>query len=104
MTNNSNEEVRDILALQERIGRKLDELQFVDQEAQGEIIHHLAEVAVLGRKLADNSLKQFLSLPPDQKEKLADLVVDIQTDLDEIKEAISDMEASLLKLVNFLNP
>jgi len=104
MTNNSNEEVRDILALQERIGRKLDELQFVDQEAQGEIIHHLAEVAVLGRKLADNSLKQFLSLPPDQKEKLADLVVDIQTDLDEIKEAISDLEASLLKLVNFLNP
>ena len=104
MTNTFNEEVQDIRDLQKRISHKLDQLQFVDQEAGGEIIHHLAEVAVLGRKLADKSLKQFLSLPPDQREKFADLIVDIQTDLDEIKEAISDMEASLLKLVNFLNP
>jgi TnpA family transposase len=103
MMNAPNREVQEILDLQERIGQRLHELQFVDQEAQGAIIHHLAEVAVLGRKLADNSLQQFLRLPAEQGEQLADLVVDIQTDLEEIKEAILDMEAGLLKLVNFLN-
>lgn len=103
MTNASNEEVQEIVDLAERIGRRLNDLQFVDQDAQGEIIHHLAEVVVLGRKVANHSLEEFLSLPAHQEEKLADLIVDIQTDLDEIKEAISDMEAGLLKLVNFLN-
>lgn len=103
MMNTPNEEVQEILSLQEHIGRRLDELKFVNLEAKGEIIHHLAEVAVLGRKLAERSLQQFLSLPAEDGEKLADLAVDIQTDLDEMKEAISDMETSLLKLVNFLN-
>ena len=104
MVNTSDEEVKQILNLQERIGRRLDELKFVDKEAEGEIIHHLAEVAVLGQKIAAMSLPQFLSLATEEEEKLADLAVDIQTDLDEMKEAISDMETSLLKLVNFLNP
>jgi hypothetical protein len=104
MTAMFQEEVEDIQKLQQHIGRRLTELQFLDQEARGEIVHHLAEVAVLGRKVAEISLKQFLSLPVREGEKLAELVVDIQTDLDEVREAISDMEASLLKLVNFLNP
>jgi len=104
MVNSPDQEVKEILNLQERIGRRLHELRFVDGEAEGEIIHHLAEIAVLGQKIATRSLPQFLSLTADQEDKLGDLAVDIQTDLGEIKEAISDMEASLVKLVNFLNP
>ena len=104
MANTPNEEVDEIRRLQNRIDQRLDDLQFFDQEAGGAIIHHLAEVAVLGRKLAETSLQQFLSIPAQEREKLGELIVDIQTDLDEMKEAISDMEASLLKLVNFLNP
>lgn len=101
--NKFSQEANQISDLQKRIARRLHQLGFVDSEAEGEIVHHLAEVAVLGGKIATVSLPQFLSLTADQRDKLAELVVDIQTDLDEIKEAISDMEASLLKLVNFLS-
>ncbi len=104
MNDTTDREVKDILNLQERISRRLGELQFADEVSEGAIVHHLAEVVVLGRKLGGSSLQEFLSLPTDQREKLADLAVDIQTDLNEIKEAILDMEPSLLKLVNFLNP
>jgi hypothetical protein len=44
----------------------------------------------------------FLTLPLERKEELGELVVDINCELTEMKEAIEDMEPALTKLMNFL--
>ena len=92
-----------LLDLQERLADKIRNLNFSDDDAAGDIIHHLAEVAVLGNKIFASTVPRFLSLPADHALDLADVAVDLQHDLWEIKEAIADMEPHLLKLVNFLN-
>jgi hypothetical protein len=43
-----------------------------------------------------------LTLPPQKKAELADLVVDMNYELTEMKEAIEDMEPDFIKLMNFL--
>jgi len=91
-----------ILDLQQRIARKLSDLNYVDGESKGEIIHHLAEVAVLGHKLFEISIPLLLS-PLENSLQLGEVAVDIQHDLWEMKEAIHDIEPHLVRLVNFLN-
>ena len=96
-------EVQQVLKLQTQIAERLDGLRFVgDADTEGNIIHHLAEAAVIGKKLAQETLPAFLSLPLDQKEKLGELVVDMQYELSELKEALGEMEPALIKLMNFL--
>ncbi len=104
MDDTDDQEVQEIVDLQNRIGQRLDELGYKDDHSAGNIIHHLAEVAVMGKNLAQRFLPTFLALPMDQKEKVGDLIVSLQWDLTEIKEAIADMEPDLIRLVNFLNP
>ena len=103
MTNANGEEGNLILDLQGRIASKLDDLGYADDESAGDIMHHLAEVAVLGNKLFGASLPKFLALSKDRASELADVAVDLQHDLWEMKEAITEMEPHLIKLVNFLN-
>jgi hypothetical protein len=98
-----NQEVQEIVELQNRIGQRLEELRYKDDDSAGNIIHHLAEVAVMGKNLAQRSLPTFLALPMDEQEKLADLIVRLQYDLTEPNEAIADMESDLNRPVNFLN-
>lgn len=102
MTNDS-EEARLISDLQDRISSKLVDLGYADYESAGDIIHHLAEVAVLGDKLFRVTVPRFLALSKERTAELADISVDLQHNLWEMKEAIADMEPHLLKLVNFLN-
>lgn len=98
------EEVREISDLEDRIGKKLDELGYPQDDSWGNIVHHLAEVTYMGKRLALDYMPRFLSLAPADKEQLAELSVDIDSDLNEMKEAITDMQSDLIKLVNFLNP
>jgi hypothetical protein len=97
------DEVKLIVDLQERIGRKLNDLRYADSESAGNIVHHLAEVAVLGNKLFTVSVPKLLALPAERSPELADIAVEIQHDLSEMKEAIDDIELQLIKFVNFLN-
>lgn len=100
-----NPEVEEISKLQNRIAERLDSLGYADDpDSMGNVIHHLAEVAVMGKKLAQQSLPAFLQLSPNEKEALAELIVDMQYELVEMKEAIEDMEPALVRLMNFLNP
>lgn len=96
-------DVQQILGLQEQIGQRLTQLGFVgDDNATGSIIHHLAELSIWGKKLSQASLPAFLDIPLQKKEELGELVVDINYELTEMKEAIEDMEPALIKLTNFL--
>ncbi len=98
------DEVKLISSLQERIARKLSDLRYTDDESAGDIIHHLAEVAVLGNNLFKDSIPKFLALPIERTSDLAEIIFSIKWDLEEMKEAIADMDPHLLKLGNFLDP
>jgi hypothetical protein len=75
-----------------------------DDDAMGNIMHHLAEVSVWGKKLSQESLPSLLTLPIQEREKLADLIVDMNYELAEMKEAIEDMEPDFIQLMNMLGP
>jgi len=96
-------EVKEILYLQEQIELRLVQLGFVaDGDSMGNIIHHLAELSVWGKKLTQKTLPSFLTLPLERKDELGCLVVDLNSELIEMKEAIEDMEPALIELMNFL--
>ncbi|HJT69213.1 MAG TPA: hypothetical protein VJ731_03385 [Terriglobales bacterium] len=104
MSEARNAEVDAISNLQNRIEATLRKLNYGgDADSIGNIVHHLAEVAVMGQKLAEKSLPAFLELSATDREALADLIVDMRYELVEMKEAIEDMEPELLLLMNFLN-
>ncbi len=105
MYRHDDKEVEATTELQNEIGEKLDALGFHPQgDSWGNIVHHLAEVTYMGRRLALEYLPKFLSLPPQDKGQLGELMFEIQSDLHEMNESISEMEDDLIKLVNFLNP
>jgi len=96
-------EVKQILNLQEQIKEKLIQLGFVgDDDSMGSVIHHLAELSVWGKKLAHRTVPSFLSLPLEKKEDIGCVIVDLNYELTEMKEAIEDLEPALIKLMNFL--
>jgi hypothetical protein len=98
-------EVQQILELQQQIEQRLIQLGFVgDDDAMGNIIHHLAELSVWGKKLSQEALPTFLNLPLSKKEELGELVVSMNYELTEMKEAIEDMEPTFIMLMNFLKP
>jgi len=97
-------EAQQILYLSRAITARLDQLGFKPHaDTRGNIIHHLAEAAVLGKKLAKEHLPRFLDLPLDRREELAQLLVDMNYELTELKEAIGDMEPALVELMNFVS-
>jgi hypothetical protein len=73
-----------------------------DDDAMGNITHHLAELSLWGKKLSQEALPAFLTLPPQNKTELADLIVDMNYELTEMREAIEDMEPDFIKLMNLL--
>jgi len=96
-------EVQQILELQKQIEQRLIQLGFVgDDDAMGNIIHHLAELSVWGKKLSQEALPAFLTLSLQKKAELADLIVDMNSELTEMKEAIEDMEPAFIELMNLL--
>jgi hypothetical protein len=98
-------EVQQILELQEQIKQRLIQIGFVgDDDAMGNIMHHLAELSVWGKKLSQEALPAFLTLPLQKKGELADLIVDMNYELTEMKEAIEDMEPAFIELMNLLTP
>jgi hypothetical protein len=98
-------EVAQVLELQLKLKARLDELGFVDDaDSIGNIIHHLAETAVFGKKLSTEILPALLNLSIANRQEIGELVVDLQNELSEIKDSLEQMEPALIKLMNFLLP
>jgi hypothetical protein len=96
-------EVQETLRLSRQIKERLIQLGFVgDDDAVGNITHHLAELSLWGKKLSQEALPAFLTLTQQKKEELAELIVDMNYELIEMKDAIEDMEPAFIKLMNFL--
>jgi hypothetical protein len=103
MTTDERSEVEQILKLQSQIEERLNKLGFLDDlEARSNIIHHLAEAAVIGKKLEAEILPAFLNCPLDDRERIGESAVDMQCELAELREALEDMEPALIRMMNFL--
>jgi hypothetical protein len=88
--------------LQDRIAKRLSEVGFHDDKSFGTITHHLAEVSYLGGKLSEIDVPAFLNLNVENRDALGDVVAEMVNDLDEMKEAIVEMEKAMVQLMNFL--
>src|ERR1043166_8486111 len=99
----SDQETQEIVRLQQRLQTRLRELNFQDGTVSANVAHHLAEIAVLGRNFADQTLPLFLSMSPEHTEAIGALAVSLKCDLDEIRDAISDVLNDVVELMQFLN-
>ncbi len=93
----------EIIHLQQKIAIRLAELGFTDAQAAANIAHNLAEIAVLGRSFAQDTLPLFLSLDAKHTEPLAQLIVSIKCDLEELGDSIRDSDTDVRTLMQFLN-
>ncbi len=99
----SDSETIAIVDLQQRLRERLAELGFPPGTAADNVEHHLAEIAVLGRNFAEHTLPLFLTLSLDHRESLAQLIVSIKCDLDQLRDTLTDIEPDLVDLMQHLN-
>ena len=99
----SDKETQEIVRLQQRLQARLRELNFHDGTVAQNVAHHLAEIAVLGRNFADTTLPLFLTMSTEHQEAIGQLAVSLKCDLDEIRDAISDVLNDVVELMQFLN-
>lgn len=90
-----------IMELQSRLRIRLAELGFEGVQASN-VVHHLAEITALAQDLAIDSVPLFLELSQAHKQALTEVVTHLKRDLDEIKDAIQDMEPDLTELLKYL--
>jgi hypothetical protein len=90
-----------IMELQSRLRIRLAELGF-EGVAASNVVHHLAEIAGLTHDLAESSLPLLVELSPAHTQAVTDVVAHIKRDLDEIKDAIQDMEPDFTEFLRFL--
>jgi len=99
----SDRETQEIVEVQQRVSARLLELGFGNGERERSLVHHLAEISVLSRNFAEHTLPLFLTISPDHDDAIARLAVSIKCDLDEIRDAINDVQVDLIELMKFLN-
>lgn len=90
-----------IMELQNRLRIRLAEIGFQGVQASN-VVHHLAEIAALAQDLAGDSVPLFLELSPAHTQALAGVIAHIKRDLDEIRDAIQDMEPDFTELLKYL--
>jgi hypothetical protein len=90
-----------IIELQSRLRIRLAEVGFGGVQASN-VVHHLAEIAALAQDLAADSIPLFLELSPAHQQALAEVAGHLKRDLDEIRDAIQDMELDFTELLKYL--
>lgn len=91
-----------IVELQPRITQRLTELGFNDARHRDLLAHGLAEIASRARTLEQQALPLFLSLDPQHRRSLAEVMVALKNHLDSMQDSISDVRGSLTALTDFL--
>ncbi len=66
------------------------------------VVHSLAEISALAHDVANDSVPLFLDLSPEHKESLVNVLTQLKCDLDELRDAIQDIEPDFTELVKYL--
>ena len=94
----SDSETSEIVKLQELLLGRFEELG-IGARATSNLARQLAHIAVLGRRFGENTLPLFLSLRPEHAHALFELVNAMKRDLDELRDAIQDLESDYPALI-----
>jgi hypothetical protein len=97
------DETERIIELQHRISIRLAELGYADTDSANRISRHLAEISILGQAFGETTLPLFLTLNRDNSDALAQLAVSFKCDLEELRDALIDVDRDLHTLMEFLN-
>jgi hypothetical protein len=100
----SDSETASIVELQGRIRARLEELNFPNPHVTANLERHLAEISVLSRNFFDHTLPLFLTMSTDHRESIASLALSMKSDLDELRDSLTDVEPDIRELAHFLNP
>jgi hypothetical protein len=97
------DETERIVEVQHRILIRLAELGYVDADSANRISRHLAEISILGQAFGQTTLPLFLTLNRNNSDALAQLAVSLKCDLEELGDALVDVDSELQALIEFLN-
>ena len=97
------DETARIIDPQQRISKRLAELGYADTDSANRISRHLAEISILGQAFGQTTLPLFLTLNRDNSDALAQLAVSLKCDLEELRDALIDVDRDLHTLMEFLN-
>lgn len=94
----SDPETSEIIVLQSSLIRRLQQVGLEDR-TRDSLARELAHVAVLGRSFAERTLPLLLSMDADHNDLLHQVVISMKRDLDEIGDAIHDIEMDFPALI-----
>jgi hypothetical protein len=100
----SDAETAAIVSLQSQLRQRLIDLGLPPGSALENLSRQLAHISVLGRNFAEHTLPLFLTIAPEHSDSLARLSVSLKCDLDELRDALTDVEPDLVALMQLLNP
>ena len=98
----SDTETREIVKLQQHLLNRFQELG-TSATVGNNLAGRLALIAVLGRRFGDDTLPLFLTLRTEHAQALSDLVNAMKRDLDELRDAIQDLEADFPALIKTID-
>jgi hypothetical protein len=87
-----------MVEVQKRLRIRLAELGF-DGVAANNVVHRLAEISVLAKDLADHAVPLLVELAAEHHESITGVLFLIKRDMDEIRDAITDIEPDFTALL-----
>jgi len=97
------EEAQQILTLQQQLLERLTQLGYAEPNSAMRIARHLAEISVLARSFAENTLPLLLNVNVENRSAINQLAVSLKVDLEELGDAINDVDCDLRSLMEYLN-
>lgn len=89
----------EIIALQQRLISRFDEIGGIGRETRNNLARELAHISVLARAFSEKILPLFLSVDLQHERVLKDLIVSMKQHMDEVRDAIEDLEPDYSQLI-----
>ena len=95
----SDPQTAEIIALQQLLIRRFDEIGGIGRDTRNNLARELAHVSVLARAFSEKILPLFLSIDLRHERVLKELIVSMKQHMDEVRDAIEDLEPDYSELI-----
>ena len=95
----SDPQTAEIIALQQRLISRFDEIGGIGRETRNNLAREPAHVSVLSRALSEKILTLFLSIDLRHERAAKELIVSMKQHIDETRDAIDDLEPAYSELI-----